>query len=66
MSSTSNVSQTVEKVVQLLERADVEPPFALLELGLLQVVDDLALSGGRPSDQDDGIEGVPHGPPALA
>src|SRR5262245_8517539 len=54
------------EVVDLLELADVEPPDALGDRRLLEVVDDLGLSGGRPPVQDHDIERLsPHAPPCA-
>src|SRR5262245_17523494 len=52
------------EVVDLLELADVEPPDALGDRRLLEVVDDFRLSGGRPPVQDHDLERLsPHAPP---
>src|SRR5262249_48292280 len=50
----------VQEVVQLLERQDVEAATAIVVAGVLEVVDGLALSGGRPADQDDVLERIAH------
>src|SRR5262249_20976133 len=48
------------KVVDLFEFADVEAAAPLLDRSLLEIVDDLALAGGRASRQDDDLERIAH------